>query len=147
MWVGGSPTSPPPSEEISMKLTGFALALCSVALLAGSAAAEVKVIDSGQTLTIDCATDPEISVSGASNTLAVTGACTKISISGASNVVAIASAVKLSISGSMNEVEVVAADKISVSGTSNRVRYERGVSRKSPKVSSTGLKNNVAKKT
>lgn len=129
-----------------MKLSGLAFAFTGLALLAGPAAAEVKVIDSAQTLTIDCATDPEISISGASNTLAITGTCTKISISGATNVVAIASVVKLSISGSSNEVDIAAADKISVSGTTNKVRYERGVTRKSPKISSTGIKNSITKK-
>jgi|SRR5688572_15231254 hypothetical protein len=145
MQVGGSPTSPPPSEDIEMKkLAGFAFALCT--LVAGSVAAEVKITDSSLTKTIDCEKDPEVAIVGAMNTITISGACTKVAISGSMNVVAVASAAKLAISGSGNKVDVAAADKIAITGTGNEVVYDKGVTKKAPKIAKTGTGNTVSKK-
>lgn len=132
-------------ETTDMRQLRFALAFACLAV-AAPAGAEVKLVDSGKTQTIDCAADGEIAIPGAMNTVTLTGSCTKVAISGADNTVTIASALKVAVSGTGNRVEVAAADKIAVSGVGNSVRYDRGVNAKAPKIANSGLKNSIVKK-
>lgn len=123
-----------------MKKLGVVLLL---SLFSSSALAEASYEDAAQTITHDCGKDPEVSVSGSSNQITITGACTEVDISGASNQVTIESTSKASITGSSNEVHITAADKISITGTNNQITWKKGLKSKKPKVSRTGINNRV----
>ena len=101
--------------------------------------------ESGQDLTLDCNTDPEIQMNGSGSTLAVTGPCTKIQINGANNTFTITEVEKLQINGATNTVMVDAVDKIMVSGTANTVTYKKPLKAKKTKVARTGIKNSIKK--
>lgn len=90
----------------------------------GSAAPQnqmIVVTGIGTTRTIGCARGP-VSISGAGNTVVLTGECSRVEVSGVANT-----------------VTVETAEAISVSGTDNRVRFRSG----QPAVESSGTGNTV----
>lgn len=82
---------------------------------------EVNVSGVGDIRTIMCA-DNAVSISGARNTLTVTGHCTRVDVSGVENI-----------------VTVEAADAISVSGIRNQVRFRSGA----PELDKSGIDNTL----
>ncbi|MEZ4403005.1 MAG: DUF3060 domain-containing protein [Kofleriaceae bacterium] len=103
----------------------------SLLLGAGAAAAEPRshvVSDAGQTATLDCGDGGKVAILGADNTITLTGGCAKVAIS-----------------GSGNRVTIEAVDKLGITGSSNTVTYQRGYTRKAPKVGKTGVGNKVSR--
>lgn len=113
-------------------------------LTAASAFAEASYNDAATTATHDCSKDPEVSISGSSSTITLTGTCTKVAISGSSNKLVIQAADKVAIAGSMNEVAIEAANKIAVVGSMNQVTWKKGIKSAKPKVSNIGTSNKIS---
>ena len=91
----------------------------------------------------DCAKEPNVTINVGDGPFNFTGKCERIVINGGDNKVKIESVSKLTINGTDNVVDVDAADKISVVGSDNKVNYKRGISGKSPKISSVGTGNKL----
>lgn len=119
---------------------GLALLL---ALATTPAFAGTEIDAAGQTVTHDCSTDAELSVTGSGNQVTVTGACTLVDVMGSGNEVTIATSAKVAITGSSNKVHVDASDRISISGSSNQLTWKKGLKSKKPKVSRSGVGNTV----
>ena len=116
--------------------------LLALLLLAVPAAADVMVADNNQKLTIDCAKDANIAVTGNDAVITLTGTCDKILVSG--NKAKITGAVKsIYVTGNENQANVDAVVEINTSGNKNTVSYKAD---KKPKVSNTGNKNVVGKR-
>lgn len=98
--------------------------------------------DTGATASHDCAVQPSVVISGARNTIALTGTCAKVQINGIGNIVTAATVTALVVTGSTNSVTVDSAGKIAVTGTDNRVSWKLG---KKPKVTSRGIDNEVVR--
>ncbi len=112
-----------------MKHLALMLVLVAFPLAAWADAPEHVINDGGATLTLDCGDGGRITINGADNTITATGGCEKVVVNGSGNKVAIA-----------------AADKIVVTGSGNAVTYQKGHTKKAPKVSRLGVGNTVAKK-
>jgi len=121
------------------------LALIAV-LLASPAAADVSLVDNHETVTVDCAKDPNVSIAGNHETVTLTGVCKSVMIAGNSAKVT-GSATSFSIAGNKNTVDIDGADTISITGNDNTVSYKKAADakKKAPKVSNLGTKNTVKK--
>ncbi|MBZ4418463.1 DUF3060 domain-containing protein [Myxococcus sp. RHSTA-1-4] len=86
----------------------------------------IEVTGSGETSTHRCTPSTEVQVTGASNTVTLTGECKSITVS-----------------GSGNNVKAEAVRAITVEGTANTVTYKRGHGKSKPKVTRTGVNNKV----
>jgi hypothetical protein len=105
-----------------MQVLRIALAGVAAVLLASTpAAAQHSVLSNGARRTLDC-DGQDVKVSGSKNELTLRGNCPRVDVAGAANV-----------------ISIDAADRIEVTGSGNRVTWQRGVSRETPRVSSTGL--------
>lgn len=117
-----------------MKLIAFLLT--SVTLLP-LAAADVSIVDNHQTIAVDCATDPNVSIMGNQATVTLTGTCAKVVISGNHATVS-GSATLVSIPGNHNTAVLDGVDTISVPGNHNTATYKKPVS---PKLKKTKISN------
>lgn len=117
-----------------MKLIAFLLT--SVAVLS-LAVADVSIDDNDQTLTVDCAKDPNVSISGNQATVTLTGTCASVSISGNHATVS-GSAKAVSLVGNHNTATLDAVDKLAVLGNHNTATYKKPVS---PKLKKTKVRN------
>jgi len=126
-----------------MKLIAFLLT--SVTLLP-LAAADVSIVDNDQTIAVDCATDPNVSIMGNQATVSLTGTCAKVVISGNHATVS-GSAALVSILGNHNTARLDGVDTISVSGNHNTATYKKPVNPKlkKTKVSSLGSHNTITR--
>jgi serine protease inhibitor len=100
-------------------------------------------VENSKTLNHDCAKDPEVTVAGNSNTLTLTGECTKVSIAGNSNTLSIASAAALVVNGNQNTVAIEATDAIRVPGSNNTVTWKKPIKEKKPAIANPGTKNKI----
>lgn len=123
-----------------MHKLGLALLLT---LATTPAFADPEIDAAGTSVTHDCASDPEFSVTGSGNQVTVTGACKAVDVMGSGNEVTIEISTKVSVTGSGNKVHVDAADRISLTGSSNQLTWKKGIKGKKPKVSRTGVGNTV----
>ncbi len=82
----------------------------------------------GKQLVHACAPKQEIMVQGSSHQITLTGKCHGVTVE-----------------GTQHNVIVESAGKITVSGVGNQVSYERGLDKKGPKISKSGLNNKVSK--
>lgn len=87
---------------------------------------KIEVTGSGETATHACTPDSEVEITGASNTVTLTGECKRVEVSGSSNT-----------------VKVEATSAITVTGTDNKVTWKRGHGKSKPKISRTGVGNKV----
>ncbi len=126
-----------------MKLIAFALT--SLALLP-LAAADVSILDNDQTVAVDCAKDPNVSIMGNQATVTLTGTCAKIVISG-NHATVTGSATLVSIPGNHNTAMLDAVDTLSVPGNHNTATYKKTVSPKlkKTKVASPGNHNTITR--
>lgn len=116
-----------------MKQLALAIALMVFPVAAFPVAARAEapahvINDGGATLTLDCGDGGRIVINGADNTITAIGGCEKVVVN-----------------GSGNKVAIIAADKIVVTGSNNAVTYQRGFTKKSPKVARLGVGNTIAK--
>jgi DUF3060 family protein len=126
--------------EVVMKRIASALTVIAIA----STALAKTYVDNTQTVTHDCAKDPDATVFGNSNTFAFTGNCTSIRVTGNGNTVAIASVRMLDVSGGDNKIAVNTSADIYVSGNHNHITYRKGISSPAPNVSNTGNGNKIS---
>lgn len=125
------------------KLASIALMVCA---FGGVAAADAMFADNKQTATVDCAKDPNVSITGNEAAITLTGTCEQLLVSG-NNAKVTGSAKKTVVSGNDNTVDLDVVDALLVSGNSNTVSYKKSSDpKKKPKVSNPGNKNKVAKK-
>ena len=116
-------------------------------LLAAPASADVSVADNQQTVTVDCAKDPNVEVSGNEATVTLTGNCEAVILSG--NKAKVTGSTKsILVSGNDNTANLESVDKIGTPGNNNRVTYKTTIDTKlkKAKISNPGNKNVVAKR-
>lgn len=126
-----------------MKIIAFLVATTSFVSLA---AADISLSDNNETVAVDCAKDPNVSVSGNHTTLTLTGTCTRVMLSG-NHAKIIGSAVTVLISGNENTANLDAVDWVATSGNKNTATYKKPVDAKlkKPKISNTGNGNKITK--
>ncbi|MBN8231540.1 DUF3060 domain-containing protein [Corallococcus macrosporus] len=89
-------------------------------------AGDIDITGSGETSTHECTPETKVEVTGASNTVTLTGECKSVSVTGTGN-----------------KVKVEATRAIEVTGSSNSVTWKRGHGKSKPKISRTGMDNKV----
>src|SRR5665647_3827789 len=95
-----------------MKLLAFLLVSASFLPLA---AADVSLVDNHETVTVDCAQDPNVTVTGNHATVTLTGTCKKVLISG-NHATLTGSATTVLITGNENTANLDAVDSLSTTG-------------------------------
>lgn len=121
----------------------IAIASVVIALAAGSAAADVSIMDNNKKIDVDCAKDPEVDILGNHITVTMTGLCTKLSVSG-NHAIVTGSALTVDVSGNESTVTLDAADFVTVDGNQNIVVVKKAAKAKKARVSVTGNKNKVS---
>jgi len=108
------------------------------------AAADVALTGNHETVTVDCATDPNVSIMGNHASVTLSGTCKKVSISG-NHATVVGSAAIVSITGNHNTAALVAVDLLSTPGNHNTATWKKPIDAKlkAPKISNTGNKNTV----
>jgi hypothetical protein len=124
-----------------MKTIAFVAAFVSFLPLA---AADVAVTDNNETLTVDCAKDPNVSIMGNHTTMTLTGTCKKVSISG-NHATVTGSANLVSISGNHNTAVLDGVDKLSTPGNHNTATWKKPIDAKlkKPKIGNSGNGNTI----
>jgi hypothetical protein len=87
----------------------------------------IEVTGTDETSTHKCSPGTEVEITGASNTVTLTGECKSVTVNGSSN-----------------KVKVEAVGAITVTGSDNAVTWKRGHGKSKPKVSRTGVSNKVS---
>lgn len=110
------------------------------------AAADISIVDNDETITVDCATDPNVSIAGNNATVTLTGTCKKITVAGNQATVT-GSAIAVWIAGNDNTANLDAVDSLSVPGNDNTATYKKPVSAKlkKPRISSLGNGNTITR--
>lgn len=126
-----------------MKLLAFALTSLTILPLA---TADVSIVDNDQTIAVDCASDPNVSIMGNQATVTLTGVCAKVVISG-NHATVTGSAKLVSIPGNHNTAMLDAVDTLSVPGNHNTATYKKPVNPKlkKTKVASPGNHNTITR--
>ena len=119
----------------------FAVALVAFAQLAS---ADISIVDNHKQLTVDCAADPNVTVSGNHAQLTLTGTCGSVQLLG-NHAVVTGSATSVMMAGNHNTATLAAVDDLRVTGNHNTATYQRALKRKATKVSTTGKFNKVGK--
>jgi hypothetical protein len=114
-----------------------------VAAAAVPARADVKVVDDGATLTVDCAKEKVVYISGEKVNIVLSGTCDAVNISSDGSTVK-GSVLQLNISGDGNTFVLDAVDQIMVSGDRNTITYKKAVKAKKTGVMSTGSNNKIS---
>ncbi|HEY4175354.1 MAG TPA: DUF3060 domain-containing protein [Kofleriaceae bacterium] len=107
------------------------------------AAADVSIVDNNQTVTVDCAKDPSVSIAGNGAKVTLTGTCKAVVLAGNKATVT-GSATSVSIAGNENTGTFDSVDSLSITGNQNTVTYKKASdAKKKTKVSNLGTKNAV----
>lgn len=118
--------------------------IAALVFTASTAAADVSIVDNNQTVTVDCAKDPSVSIAGNGAKVTLTGTCKAVVLAGNKATVT-GSATSVSIAGNENTGNFDAVDSLSITGNQNNVTYKKATdAKKKTKVSNLGSKNNVA---
>jgi hypothetical protein len=113
--------------------------------LTSSAAADVTITDNHQSVTVDCAKDPAVSVLGNHATVTLTGTCSRVTLAGNHNTVT-GSATSVSVPGNHNTATLGVVDMLSVPGNHNTVAYKNSSSaKKKTKIGVTGNQNKITR--
>ena len=119
------------------------LAAATLALAAGTAAADVNIVDNNKTITVDCAKHKLVNIAGNKATVTLKGTCEGVNISG--NKATIKGSVLIAnVSGNDNTLTLDGVDSVLVSGNENAVTYKKAVKDKSTKVMDSGTNNKVS---
>ena len=102
------------------------------------------IADNDQTVTVDCAKDPRVGISGNNATVTLTGVCAQVSVNGNKASVT-GSAEKVSVAGNENTVNLDRVDLLATTGNSNTVTWKKGVKKPKPKIANPGNKNKISK--
>lgn len=122
----------------------IAIASVVIALAAGSAAADVSIMDNNKKVNVDCAKDPEVDILGNHITVTMTGLCTKLSVAG-NHAVVTGSAITVDVSGNQANVSLDAADFVTVDGNNNVVVVKKPAKAKTARIDVTGNDNKVTR--
>lgn len=124
-----------------MKLIAFLIASISLLPLA---TADVSILDNHETLTVDCAEDPNVSIMGNHATVKLSGTCTNVSVFG-NHATITGSAAAVSIAGNHNTATLDAIDALSITGNENTATYKKPINTKlkKPKTSNLGHNNTI----
>lgn len=115
-------------------------------LFASTAAADVSIVDNNQTVTVDCAKDPNVSIAGNNAKVTLTGTCKAVVLAGNKATVT-GSATSVSVAGNENTATLDVVDTLSVTGNKNVVSYAKASdAKKKTRVSNLGNNNKVTKK-
>lgn len=120
-----------------MKLMTIVAALGLLACKADS-----MLAGNNQTLSIDCAKQKTVSVTGNDNKVTLTGTCTRVTLTGNGNTVT-GSTGALTLTGNDNQVQADSLDSVHIMGKTNTVSWKRAVTGASPSVSDMGKNNTV----
>jgi len=112
-----------------VKQLALTLALMLVPALAAADTPDLIINGSGQPHQVDCGEGGKVTVNGARNSVSISGGCAKVTVNGSSN-----------------QVSIAGADKIVLNGSQNQVVYERGWTRKKPKISKRGRGNTISRR-
>jgi hypothetical protein len=115
--------------------------LCS--LIATPARADIHIVDDGAKITVDCAKEKIVYVSGDKANITLSGTCDVVNISGDGATVK-GSTVQVNISGDDNTFTLDAVDQILLSGNNNTVTYKKTVKAKKTGLISSGKDNKVS---
>lgn len=121
----------------------ISLCFAALVLVAATARADVKIVDDGVKLTVDCAKDKSVWISGEKATIVLTGTCDEVNISGDGTTVK-GSVLRLNISGDDNTLTLDAVDQILVSGDRNTITYKKATKAKKTGVMSSGSDNKIS---
>lgn len=128
-----------------MKITLLAATL-SLAAAGATARADVNLIDNNQKVTVDCAKDKTVNITGNKAAVTLNGTCDAVNISGNKATVK-GSARHVQISGNDSEFALDAADHIMVSGNNNAITYKRATAKdKKTGVMDSGENNKISLK-
>ena len=127
-------------------MSKLALGIATVMLVAAIAAparADVKVVDDGAKVSVDCAKEKVVYISGEKVNVLLNGTCDAVNISSDGSTVK-GSVLQLNISGDGNTFVLDAVDQIMVSGDRNTITYKKAVKAKKTGVMSTGTDNKIS---
>ena len=116
--------------------------IATVMLVATPARADVKVVDDGVKLTVDCAKEKVVNISGDKANIVLTGTCDQVNISGEATTLK-GSVLRLNISSDDNTLTLEAVDQILVSGDRNTITYKKAAKAKKVGVVSSGTDNKI----
>ena len=119
------------------------LATALVLTAAAAARADVNLWDNKQTVTVDCAKDKVINISGNKATVTLKGTCDVVNISG-NDAKVTGSVATANVSGNSNTLTLDAVDAILVSGNKNTISYKKTVKAKQPTIANPGTDNKVS---
>jgi len=122
------------------------LAILALVLGSGIASADIMNIDDDQTLTVDCAKDKNVNLTGNKNKITLNGTCKSVNISGNENEVN-GTTIQVKVSGNENTFTLEAVDSILVSGNDNKISYKATVTKTKKKtgVLNSGNGNKIGK--
>ena len=112
-------------------------------LVASTARADVLIHDDDVKITVDCAKDKVVNVSGDKVQIELTGTCDMVNISGDEGTLK-GSVLSLNVSGNDNTLALDAVDKILVSGDRNTITYKKSVKAKKTGALSSGKNNKIS---
>jgi hypothetical protein len=130
-------------EDFPMKTITLHAATLALALTATAARADVNIIDNNQTITVDCAKDKMVNISGNKAAVTLKGTCEAVNISGNKASVK-GSATVVNVSGNDNMLALESVDAVVVSGNDNTVSYRKPLKTKATRVANSGNGNKVS---
>lgn len=121
----------------------LAAAIATLGLAAAAAHADVNLVDNNQKVTVDCAKEKSVNISGNKATVTLTGTCDEVNISGNKATVK-GSAKMVMISGNESTLTLDATDHLMISGNKNAITYKKGATTKAPMVMNSGTDNKIS---
>jgi DUF3060 family protein len=112
-------------------------------LVAATARADILVQDDHVKITVDCAKDKVVHVSGDKVQIELTGTCDQVNISGDDATVK-GSVLSVNVSGNDNTLALDAVDQILVSGNRNTITYKKSAKAKKTGALNSGKNNKIS---
>jgi hypothetical protein len=123
-----------------MKIT---LLAATLALGAATAVADVNIVDNDQKISVDCAKEKAVNITGNKANVTLNGTCEEVNISGNKATVK-GSARHVNISGNDNLLTLDAVDQILISGNKNTISYKKPAKEKKTSTVNTGSDNKIS---
>lgn len=116
--------------------------LLVVVVSATSAIADVTVMDNDKTISVDCAKDKNVTLTGNHITVNLSGTCDSVKVTGNHETVN-GSVANAFVAGNHNTLALDGVDTISVSGSNNTVTHKKPLAKKKTSVSNLGKNNTI----
>jgi Protein of unknown function (DUF3060) len=113
-----------------------------LALAATTALADVNIVDNKQKLTVDCAKEKGVNITGNKAEVTLNGTCEYVNISG-NNATVKGSTRTANVSGNDNALTLDAVDQILVTGNKNTISYKKSAKEKKTSTANTGENNKI----